>query len=233
MEIEIKNNYNDFRNQIKHFCLRYDDAYPGMFGLDPVKYAKLKKVSELFDFCVIANGYIHDFSSDISKYIAHLFHGPVDQPLGSIPALPVYPAVLPDVTDADAYSFFSGCVQDCKRSSAFTENVARDLGVLKGASTFDPQAGKPIIKIKTAEGGHPLLHVKKGHYQGWELWKDHNDGKGYVKVKEVLHPDYLDLDPLPALGSSVVWKYKAIYLFADKHAGNWSDDSSLTVLGSI
>lgn len=233
MEIEIKNNYDEFRYQIKHFVLRYDGAYLGMFGLDPAKFVKLKKMSELFEFCHTANGYLHDFSSDMAKYTARLFHGPADQPLGPIPSLPAYPAVLPEVTDPDAFSFFSGCVQDCKRSPAFTTNVAADLGVLKGSTTFDPESGKPIIKTKTAEGGHPLLHVKKGQYQGWELWKDRNDGKGFVKLKEVMHSDYLDNDPLPALGNSVVWKYKAIYIFKDKHAGNWSDGTTVTVYGSV
>ena len=42
-------------------------------------------------------------------------------------------------------------------------------------------------------------------------------------------PDYLDTAPLPAPGTSTVWKYKAIYGLNDEQAGQWSDVASVSV----
>ena len=47
-------------------------------------------------------------------------------------------------------------------------------------------------------------------------------------------PDYLDTAPLPAPGTSAVWKYKAIYRLGDDPAardGQWSDVVSIPVAG--
>ena len=46
--------------------------------------------------------------------------------------------------------------------------------------------------------------------------------------------DYLDTAPLPAPGTSAVWKYKAIYRLGDDPArrdGQWSDVVSIPVAG--
>jgi len=44
-------------------------------------------------------------------------------------------------------------------------------------------------------------------------------------------PDYLDTAPLPAPGTSAVWKYKAIYRLGDEQVGQWSDVVSIPVAG--
>ena len=232
MELEIKKDFEGFKTQINVFCVKID-TYSGLLALSPAKVANIKKVKELVNFVFEANVAIHGYSGDIAQYAMKLFRGHNDEPLGAIPLPTSYPAILPDVTEPNATAQLADLLQDCKRSPDFTSNIAAELGVLKSSTPFDPEAGKPIIKLKTAEGGHPLLHVKKGQYEGWELWKDRSDGKGFVKAEKVLRPDYLDPDPLPAIGTSAVWRYKAIYLYADKHAGSWSDDATITVLGSV
>ena len=36
---------------------------------------------------------------------------------------------------------------------------------------------------------------------------------------------------LPASGTGAVWKYKGIYRLSDEQVGQWSDVSSLSVMG--
>ncbi|MBI3853039.1 MAG: hypothetical protein HY298_22545 [Verrucomicrobia bacterium] len=44
-------------------------------------------------------------------------------------------------------------------------------------------------------------------------------------------PDYLDTAALPAAGTSAVWKYKAIYRLNNEQVGQWSDVTSICVIG--
>ena len=39
------------------------------------------------------------------------------------------------------------------------------------------------------------------------------------------------MSPLPAAGTSAVWKYKAIYRLNDAQVGQWSDVATIGVMG--
>jgi hypothetical protein len=65
---------------------------------------------------------------------------------------------------------------------------------------------------------------------GLEILVDRGTGAfGFLALDTI--PDYLDTAPLPAAGSSAVWKYKAIYRLADEQVGQWSDVASISVMG--
>ena len=231
METFIEKQDDKFVVQLLTFCNNID-TYKVALGLDGNKIDALKKSSSLVAFIIPITSAMHDFSQGFTAYKNLMRYGNGNQVLGAIPVPPVFPP-SPGVTQANIQGQFADLIQDCVRSKNFTTDMANALGILKPSSPFNPQDGKPVIKVKSAEGGHPLLHTQKGNYQGWELWKDRGDGKSFVKIKEVLHPDYLDLDPLPALGASAVWKYKAIYIYKDKQAGSWSDEATITVYGHV
>ena len=192
---------------------------------------QLKKMKTLINFVFDINVSIHGYSHDMALYANKLFKGHHNEPLGEIPLPPTYPALLPDVTDANARNFLAEIVQDCKRSPAFTSNIAGELGVLKGVDSFDPEAHQLVLKVKYAEGGHPLLHASlMSHYQGFRLFKQVLNGSNpmppnpmptvdWQMIKEVQHADFLDLSDLPAPGQTQLWRYKAIYLLNDKTAG--------------
>ena len=41
---------------------------------------------------------------------------------------------------------------------------------------------------------------------------------------------YTDKTALPAVGKSVIWKYKLIYLYHDEETGSMSDEASIAVV---
>jgi len=49
--------------------------------------------------------------------------------------------------------------------------------------------------------------------------------KGYMLTREG------DIAPLPAVGASAVWTYKAIYHLGGGQVGQWSDDVKISVMG--
>jgi hypothetical protein len=65
---------------------------------------------------------------------------------------------------------------------------------------------------------------------GIEIFVDRGDGV-FVFLDMDTVPDYLDKSPLPASGTSVVWKYKAIYRLNDQQVGQWSAVASISVMG--
>ncbi|MCX7113598.1 MAG: hypothetical protein NTX45_26615 [Proteobacteria bacterium] len=56
---------------------------------------------------------------------------------------------------------------------------------------------------------------------------DRNDGNGFVFL--IIHTEPNTPAPAPLPGTSVVWKYKAIYRYHDEQVGEWSDVLSVVV----
>ena len=46
-------------------------------------------------------------------------------------------------------------------------------------------------------------------------------------------PNYLDNSPLPPVGTSAIWKYKAVYILHDEEVGEYSDEVSITVTSPV
>jgi len=81
------------------------------------------------------------------------------------------------------------------------------------------------------QAGKPTIEWKKGDSDGIQLIVDRGDGNGYHWLANDSTPDYPDTEPLPPLGQSATWKYKAIYLLDDEQVGQWSDELVVTVQG--
>jgi hypothetical protein len=252
MEIEIKKDGAGFKGQLDAFCNGLTVAMVALLSLDPLKVAALKKTRDLVLFIYGAQAEAQQYAQDMSKYWLLLFRGIDDEILGPVPELPVYPAVLPDVTVSNAHKQFSDFVQDCKRSPNFTSNVADGLGVLAPDTVFDPEAGTPEIKVTVPVGGHPRIHLKnKSEYQGMEIWKlvsspETQPGGGtgipgappvnspaFRKLERVFGVNYTDPEALPAFGKAEVWHYKIKFLLKNEVVGNWTNVYSVTVTGGV
>ncbi len=178
---------------------------------------------------MLAQESTQDFSESVTSYKNLLRYGNGTQVLGAFPPqpqLPNSPAVPANVQER-----FSKLVQRIKGSPNYTKTIGEDLGIEADTSAFDPEAGKPVIKTAYSSGGHPVLKWKKGKFQGVEIWK--NTGSGWVKLDTDSSPDYTDKTELPPVGQTAVWKYKMIYLYKDAVVGEWSDEVTVTVLGSV
>lgn len=252
MEILIRRDLLGFKSQLNGVCNKID-LFADTLGLDANKIIKIKKTNALVSFVFDLQASTQQYSQDLSKYTRQLFRGLNGEPLGAIPLAPVYPAVLPEVTESDAYSQLSDLIQDCKRSRNFTSSMAEELGVLAPGSEFKPEDGKPVFKADVNHGGHPHIHLKnKDDYQGFEIWKlsvkadvqtgggqpvpptqPEKDNPAFRKLERVFGVDYVDPEPLPPFGQAELWHYKMIFILKNGQVGSWSGIESVVVAGVV
>ena len=218
--------------QIAGFCHIIGD-YVNLLGLSATKVADLILGNPLLQFVVSMHPELAKTNHSFTSYKDLVIYGHKNEVLGAIPLLPVYPAILPTVTHANIRASFADLVQDCFKSPKFTENIGIILGIIDLTPEPKPGEGTPNLTAKLATGGHPLLHVTKGIYQGYEVWRDKGDGKGFVKISISLYADYLDASELPPINVSQQWKYKVIYILKGEVIGNWSAEISVIVYGII
>ncbi len=221
-----------FNKQLDFFCGKVG-SFAVQFGLDPDKITKLQATNELVKFVADAHKTARNYARNYVQYKKMLRRGDGKKILGAVPLPPVFATAPPPVTSANAQAQFASLIQDCVRSGNFTENIGKGLGIIKSETNFDPQAGNPVLKVKLAQGGHPLLRCKKGKYEGFEIWKDRNDGNGYQFAGVSLHPAWLDQAALPAGGVVVSWKYRVIYIYENQQAGSWSNVVMVSVYGNV
>ncbi len=221
-----------FNKQLDFFCGKVG-SFAAILGLNATKIAALQATNELVKFVAQANQTAQNYARSYVTFKNVLRRGKGAQILGAVPVPPVYATAPPAVTSPNAQAQFASLIQDCVRSSNFSENIGASLGIIKPESNFDPQAGKPVLKVALAQGGHPLLRCKKGKYEAFEIWKDKNDGNGYQLAGVSLHPTWLDHAALPAPGVAVSWKYRVIYVYENKQAGSWSNVVMVSVYGNV
>ncbi len=218
--------------QILNFCKIIGD-YTTLLGLSAAKVASLVQSNPMVQLIVSMHPELMKSSHSFTSYKTLLLHGNKNEILGAIPELPVYPEILPLVPKANVHALFSDIIQDCFKSPNFTENIGIKLGIIDISPLPKPEEATAELTIKLATGGHPLLHVTKGIFQGYEVWKDKGDGKGYIQIATSLYADYLDASELPPLNVSQHWKYKAIYIYKGEPTGNWSTEVGVIVFGVI
>jgi len=117
-----------------------------------------------------------------------------------------------------------------KAQPGYTDEIGQDLRIVPPSSVVDPESWKPDISLQL-KAAHPNVNWTKGKANALEIWVDRGDGKGFVLLTISTSPPTLDNSPLPAPGSSAIWKYKAIYRYHDQQVGQWSDVVSITVSG--
>ena len=107
------------------------------------------------------------------------------------------------------------------------------MGIEASSTPFNPAIGKPDLKITLSAGGHPNIDYLKSGWKGINIYKNSNDGKGWVFLHTCNDPSFADLSPLPAVGVSAAWIYKGIYLFGGQEVATMSNDVTVTVLGLV
>lgn len=233
MAINIKTTDSAFAIQNNQFCINVY-KYATLLGLDSEKISALKVANTFLQFIfgmqTEAQIYAHSFTS----YKRQLHYGPSTELMDEVPKPPVYPTVPVPVSKGNVRLMLSSLAQDCTSSSKFTDTIGIALGIMDPVEAAkDPVVVTPLLTIKHTTAGHPILHATKGIYQGYEVWKDSNDTKGYLKLDTSLYPDYTDNSPLPTVGKAASWKYKIIYLLKGVQNGNWSNEVNIGVYGEI
>lgn len=105
-----------------------------------------------------------------------------------------------------------------------------DLGIEGSEISKDVKELKPIITIRLVKGGYPEIVWKKKGMDGIEIQKEDENGN-WQRLATDMSPNFIDPSPLPPKGTSVVWRYRVIYIQKDQHVGQWSEMVSITVTG--
>jgi hypothetical protein len=119
------------------------------------------------------------------------------------------------------------------QKSIYTEADGVAMHIEVSSSAFVPADGQPDLTVKISEGGHPEIEYIISKYQGANIYKDSGDGKGFVFLHTVNDPKYTDYSTLPLEGKSIVWAYKAVYLYKGKEIGTISKGAPITVTGLV
>ncbi len=119
-----------------------------------------------------------------------------------------------------------------KNTRGYAEADGKDLGII-GAEIVPPDYNTltPALKVTKGNGGHPELKWGKQQMPQLEICVDRGEGKGWETVVTSNQAHFLDQHPLPAAGSSAVWRYKAIYKLKDVQTGQWCEPVSISVMG--
>ena len=220
-------------SQTNHFCENIG-GFVIPLGLDAAKVLAFKTSNTFLQFIYSEHINVQLFSQSFTNYKNRLITGPEKDLMGDIPKPPVFPIVPVPVSMGDVRAQFASIIQDCVNSKGFTEDIGILLGFVKPESAAkDVVVVVPNLSVKLTTEGHPILHATKGIYQGYDVYKDSNDGKGYVKLTTSLYPDFVDNSELPAMGAGKTWKYKVIYLLKGEHSGTFSAEVTIGVFGLI
>lgn len=227
MEILTERTDNGFNLQINKFASKIDEDGEDL-GLTPAEIQAVKDDAVATNYVYGNQITVKQFFQQHSAFKKIFSHGRGN--LGNMPVPPVF-GVAPAVIRKDVVGHFRSLTARISRHPNFTKAIGEKLGIVAPETPFDPSKGKPKFEVEFDSVGHPILIWHKGDYHGVEIWKD--SGSGYAKLDRDNMPDYIDKSALPALGESVTWKYKMVYIYKDEQAGKFSDEQVISVHGIL
>lgn len=192
---------------------------------------------ELMDAQQSADFYaaIHNFLNQYDNFLSAAYkyrnimrdgnkNGSVLQPL-TMPMITLPMPVAPGI-----FKRIRAIVNRIKANIHYSEADGYDLGIEGTSETVDTTSAKPVLKVRIGDGGHPEIIWTKQGFDAIEIYKLEADGTWRLLAID-LQPNYIDMEPLPPVGKSAVWTYRAIYRKKDKQVGQYSDVVSVTVAG--
>jgi len=220
MALSIETNEVELGKQSNNFCSKID-KYKDVLKLDADKVTNFKDGNTYMQFVLDISNETLLHSKSLTEHKVIIIRGHGKEVLSDIPTLNPLPVKLPGVPMVNMHSALTKLAKSCSESPNFTASIGFDLGIWAEVTPAKPEEGKPNLTVKLASGGHPILHASKGIYQGFQLWRDIGDAKGFVLINVSQYADYLDVGALPSTDS--IWKYKAIYIHKGELAGKWSE----------
>ncbi len=213
------------RKWLKNFAAKLP-TYAATVGVTPAEVTQETADDVFFNFVCDAHAAHTNTTHDWTAYKQQAAHG---DNLGDIPVTPT-PGTPPPVVPPDIFGRATALAARIKKHPSCTDAIAQDLGIIGTEVIVDPTTYQPVLTL-TLTAGHPHIGWPKLGMDSLDLWKDCGDGKGFVPLTFTTNTDYADNSPLPAAGTSAVWKYKAVYRLNDAQVGQWSDVATIGVMG--
>ena len=116
-----------------------------------------------------------------------------------------------------------------KNQAHYTEAIGKTLNILTPKATpVDLDSLQPVLSVKFVND-QPFLDWAKAGMEALELEVDR--GNGFTLLTIDTHPGHLDTAPLPAPGTTALWRYRGIYRLKDQRVGQWSAVLEVAVKG--
>ena len=222
----IKVNDTLFGVQLRNFYNKLINYAP-LLGFTQEELDSIKKDCSAWDYSMEIDLSFQKFARDYTRFKKLLRLGGKDVFIKEFPKVPVV-TDPPGIVAANIQLRFRQAAGKAKSSANYTKAIGAELGIEATHTPFDPQLGKPILKVKMNVGRPTLTYVKK-EYKGLVIYKDLGDG--YTILGTAFKSTYDDPSPLPEPGKSAIWKYKAVYVWDGKETGQWSDEITVVVKG--
>jgi len=236
----VKQNNNEFAAQI----LKFSNALNGSTGptalADKYSYTTAQLLSIKNDAAYFGYWNLkHDVGTDYAKAWTdkgkEIRKGTGTSvtawPMGDPLTLPTVPptAVLPGIDHR--FRLMANWAK--KQEDIYSVGDGITMGIEVNSTPFVPSAGKPDLTVELSDGGHPLIAATKSGYTGFNIYKNSNDGKGFVFLYKCNDPSCSDMTALPALNVTAAWTYKAMYVFGAEEVGTMSDPVTVSVIGTV
>jgi len=204
--------------------------YAGKYNVLPDEVADTVAGSAFFDYLMNNRNQVNEFATKLTAYKNESMNGvPAGADASIFPAFPVFEPA-PATVEPGIFKRALAIAKRIKDNKNYTIADGNDLGLEGSIITLNPEEQKPVIKLRLIAGGHPEVVWTKQGMDAIEIYVDRGTGTfEFLAVDS--YPNYTDTAPLPAAGSSAIWKYKSIYRYGDVQAGLWSDVVSITVTG--
>ncbi len=202
-------------------------AYAAKYGITAAEVADVVAIATDWDYRMDVINKVTAYKEAMVKWKNYVLNG---APAGAVVTMPAPPMLgtPPAASAPGGLARVSALAQDIKRHKSYSEADGRDLGIEgPDAVMLDMDAQKPQITLKTGTAGRPKLGWLLAGMGGLNIYKDSDDGRGYVFYARDNHPDYEDTAPLPATAKT--WKYKCIYVIGDEEVGQFSDPVTVKV----
>lgn len=225
----IPRNDPDRQNWLKNFSAKLP-SYVNKYNITPAEVADVQNGAAYFNYVQDYRILFVDYLTKLTAYKKELIDGVAigasSSVVPTVPTLPTAPAVVASGIFVRAIAL----ANVIKNRANYTIADGNDLGIEGPSIVVDPEQLKPDIKIRLVAGGKPEVVWAKQRMDGIEIHVERTNGNWEMLAFDS-HPNYTDNAPLPAIGTSAVWKYKAIYHHGDTQVGQWSDVVSITVTG--
>ena len=198
-----------------------------LLGFTTEELDSIKKDCDAWEYCMNMDVSVQKFARDYTKFKKLLRLGNKIEFIKDFPKVPEF-TIAPSIVVANIQLRFRQAAGKAKNSANYTKAIGTELGIEAPHTPFDPQLGKPVLKVKM-NVGRPILSYVKKEYKGLVIYKD--TGEGYSVLGTAFKNKFDDPSALPEPNTSAIWKYKAVYVWDGKEAGHWSDEITIVVRG--
>jgi hypothetical protein len=204
-------------------------SYAITLDLTSNEITKIASGSAWFDYLLNSQEVAQNYSQSIFSLKRILRDGPANTDI-AMPTSPALPTPPTDTPYSDIFGFVGPMITRIKKHPNYTEAIGKTLGIIAAATpVVDTTTLQPILSVDL-QGGHPVISWKSNGTDALEIEADHGTGT-FSLLTIRMSSGYQDNTPLPAPGSAIVWKYRAIYHKHDQQIGHWSQVLEISVKG--